>query len=171
MSLLDEVLAVAPEYYHRYIRLIGKKDPVVVMEEQSEALDELLGGVAPNEYTTSYAEGKWSIKEVVGHINDVERIFGYRAMAFSRGEEKELPGFEQDDYVANAPFNDVAMEELLEEFYHLRQANLHMFKNLSQSQWNNMGKASGVKIGVQAICYIMAGHVMHHMNVLESKYL
>lgn len=102
---------------------------------------------------------------------DVERIFGYRALAFSRGDKTMIPGFEQDDYVKNADFNNRAMDELLEEFYHLRQANIILFKSLSEEQLEQKGNASGNTFTLKALSYLIPGHVMHHMNVIESKYL
>ncbi|MGB0167036.1 MAG: DinB family protein [Luteibaculum sp.] len=171
MSILDEVLDQAPEYFHKYIRLVGSQDPIVMMEEQSDELDEFLGSIDPNLYPTAYEDGKWSIKEVVGHIVDVERVFGYRALCFCRGDKTALPGFDHDQYVKGADFNNTAMEELLEEFYHLRQANLLLFKNIEEAQWEMQGNANGKTITVKALSYIMPGHVQHHMNVIESKYL
>ena len=131
MSILDEVLDQCPQYYHRYIRLVGSEDPILIMESQSEELEEFVGSIEPNNYASTYADGKWTIKEVIGHMLDVERVFGYRALAFSRGDKTMLAGFEQDDYVTNADYNNRAMEELLEEFYHLRQANIILFKNIT----------------------------------------
>lgn len=171
MSILDEVLEQAPQYYHRYIRLIGSQDPIVIMEAQSEELDEFIGSIEQNMYNTAYEPGKWTIKEVIGHMLDVERIFGYRALAFSRGDKTMIPGFEQDDYVKNADFNNRAMDELLEEFYHLRQANIILFKSLSEEQMEQKGNASGNSFTLKALSYLIPGHVMHHMNVIESKYL
>lgn len=171
MSILDEVLSQAPEYYHRYIRLVGTDDPIVMMENQSEELDEFLGGIDPNMYPTAYADGKWTIKEVVGHILDVERVFGYRAHAFSRGDKTQLPGFDHGAYVTAHDFNNVAMDELLEEFYNLRQSNLLLVRNLTEEQLEIVGNANGLPMTVKALTYIMPGHVKHHMNVIESKYL
>src|SRR5690606_18752496 len=106
---------------------------------------------------------EWSIKEVVGHINDSERIFSYRALRISRGDSAPLAGFEQDDYVREANFGERTLPDLLEEFELIRRANLLAFSGISQSASQRQGTASGYNISVRALLYIMAGHVEHHL--------
>lgn len=171
MSVIDEVLHEAPEYFHHYMRTVGANDPIIMMESQSEELDEFIGSIDPNNYLSAYAPGKWTIKEVIGHMVDTERVFGYRALAFARGDKNSLPGYDHDQYVKGADFDNVAMDELLEEFYHLRQANILLFRNLSDDQLDIKGSANGNAMTLRAMLYIIPGHAQHHINVIESKYI
>ncbi len=171
MSVIDEVLPEAPEYFHRYMRLVGANDPIIMMEDQPENFDEFFGGIDPNMYPTAYQEGKWTIKEVMGHIVDSERVFGYRALAYARGDAQALPNYDQDAYIQGADFNNIAMDELLEEFYHLRQANILLFRNLSEAQLDFKGTSNGKTMTLRSLQYIIPGHAQHHINVVESKYV
>ena len=119
----------------------------------------------------TYAEGKWTIKEVVGHMIDAERVFVYRAMCISRGEQQSLPGFEQDDYVACAGSNARDIQELADEFKTLREANLYFVKSLSREQATIIGMANNRPTSVRALIHIMAGHELHHFNIRERALL
>jgi hypothetical protein len=118
-----------------------------------------------------YEPGKWSIKELVGHINDAERIFGYRALRIARGDQTPLPGFEQDDFIAGANFDACTLADLTTEFELIRRSNLAMFKQLGDEAWVRRGTASDNTISVRALAYIIAGHEVHHLNILRSRYL
>jgi hypothetical protein len=119
----------------------------------------------------AYAEGKWTIREVVGHLIDGERVFGYRALCIARGETQNLPGFEQDDYLRTSPYNHIELEDLLSELRLVRLSNIAMFRNLDEEAWNRVGIANNSEVTVRALAFIMAGHLRHHMNVLRERYL
>ena len=160
-----------PPYYQYYINLIPEGDVLDSLRELQEStrsqilsLDELQGSVR-------YAEGKWSIKEVIGHIIDTERIFSYRILSISRGETTTLPGFDQDEYVRNAGFDRRSMESLAEEFVHLRASNLALFRSFDESASQRKGKANQLEVSVRALIYMLAGHEVHHLNIIKERYL
>ncbi|PST85137.1 DinB family protein [Pedobacter yulinensis] len=120
----------------------------------------------------AYAPGKWTIKELLGHMIDTERILAYRLTTFVRNDQTPLPGFEEDDYVRFAGFADRELEDLVGEFVLLRQANLHFFHSITPAQLDRRGyMADGRSITARALLYVIAGHVNHHMQVLESRYI
>jgi hypothetical protein len=118
-----------------------------------------------------YEPGKWSLKEILGHVIDTERIFAYRALRIARNDQTPIEGFEQDDYIRHAPFLHCRFADLIEEFGLVRIANLAMFRSLDEEAWTRGGTASGNNVTVRALAYIIAGHVLHHRNVIEQKYL
>ena len=118
-----------------------------------------------------YASGKWSIKEVVGHMCDTERIMAYRALRIARGDQTPLPGFEQDDYVRAAGFDSISMSDLTEEFRLIREATLPLLRGFDEQALERRGTANKVSISVLALAYIIAGHERHHVSILRSRYL
>ena len=158
-------------YYGKYISLVPAGD---VVETLSRLLDDtlsLLRGLSEEQAASRYAPDKWSIKEVVGHVLDTERIFGHRAFRFARNDQQPLPGFEQNGYVLAADFGNRRLSDLAAEFEHLRRANLFLFKSLDETAWLRRGVASGNEVSVRALAYIMAGHEMHHMQIVRERYL
>ena len=119
----------------------------------------------------AYAEGKWSIKEVLSHLIDGERMFAYRLFRISRGDKTPIEGFEQDGYIENANANGRSFGDLLEEFSLLRRANLMLVKNLNDEGWSRVGTANQVNVTARALTYIMAGHIEHHLGILKERYL
>jgi hypothetical protein len=119
----------------------------------------------------AYAEGKWTIKDVLSHLIDGERMFAYRLFRISRGDQTPIEGFEQDGYIENALSNRRSFAELLEEFSLLRRANLLLINNLTDAGWVRTGTANNVEISVRALIYIMAGHIEHHLGILKERYL
>jgi hypothetical protein len=158
-------------YYERYVSLVPEGDIASILEQQLEETLSLLASISETKAMHRYAAGKWSIKELVGHIIDGERIFAYRALRFARNDSNPLPGFEQDDYIRNAEFDSRTLADLVEEFNHLRRANIYLFKSLSSEAWHRRGIASENEVSVRALAYIMAGHITHHLEVLRSRYL
>lgn len=142
-----------------------------LLARQSSALQALLSPLTDEQAGFRPGTGEWSIKEVVGHINDTERVMACRALRFSRDDQAPLPGFEQDDYVREANFDNRTLANLLEEFDLLRRANLLQFNYLSPEMALRMGKASNMPVSVRALLYIMAGHVEHHIASLQTDYL
>lgn len=158
-------------YYDRYISLVTDDEIVPVLAAQPTELQDIFTGIPEDKGTFAYDDGKWTIKEVLSHLIDGERMFAYRALRISRGDETPIEGFEQDGYIENSHANSRSFAELLEEFNLLRRANLLLFNNLDDSGWTRVGTASENKVSVRALAYIMAGHVTHHTGILREKYL
>jgi hypothetical protein len=157
-------------YYQGYVAQVNEDEILPVLRSQLDALDVLLGRVGPERETYRYAEGKWSIREIVGHLIDAERVFGYRAFCIARGEKQNLPGFEQNDYILTAPYDRIDLEDLLSEFRLVRLSNLAMFRTLDEEAWARIGTANENQVSVRALAFIMAGHARHHMGVLRERY-
>ena len=117
-----------------------------------------------------YAEGKWTIKEVIGHVIDAERIFAYRALRFARGDSTPLSGFEQDDYVPNGSFNKRSLSDLADEYEHVRRSTISLFANLDQEAWNRRGISNNNESSVRGLAFITAGHERHHVEILRTRY-
>jgi len=158
-------------YYEKYISLIEEGELLNALERQPSELRSLLNGLDEEKGKYAYADGKWSIKEVLSHLIDGERIFSYRVLRISRGDETPIEGFEQDGYIENSHANERSFEDLLEELSLQRNANLRMLKNLREDGWKRLGTASQSPVSVRALGFIMAGHVRHHINILKAQYL
>ena len=156
--------------FRGYVAHVTEDDIVPVLRSQLDDLDVLLGSVTPERETYRYAEGKWSIRELAGHLIDAERVFGYRAFSIARGESQSLPGFDENAYMLTAPYDRIALEDLLSEFRLVRLANIAMLRNLDESAWPRVGTANDAQVSVRALAFIMAGHVRHHMGVLRERY-
>jgi hypothetical protein len=157
--------------YWKYIELVPDGDIVEILSSQINNTLAQLGKASDEKACQSYAPGKWSIKEVVGHVIDSERIFAYRALRISRNDKTPLAGFEQDDYVAGTNFNTRPLAGLIEEFKAVRSASIHLFKPLTDAEWQRRGIANGKEITTRALAYNIAGHELHHVGVLKSRYL
>ncbi len=157
-------------YYQGYISQVSEDEVLPVLRSQLDALDVLLGRVTPEREQHRYAEGKWSIREIVGHLIDAERVFGYRAFCIARGEQQNLPGFEQNDYILTSPYDRIDLEDLLSEFRLVRLSNIAMLRTLDEESWMRIGTANENQVSVRALAFIMAGHVRHHMEVLRERY-
>jgi DinB family protein len=157
--------------FQGYVAHVTEDEILPVLRSQIDAVDLLLDRVSPEKETYRYAEGKWSIREIVGHLIDGERVFGYRALCIARGETQNLPGFDQDDYMISAPYDRINLEDLLSEFRLVRLSNIAMFRTLDEAAWTRTGIANNNQVSVRALAFIMAGHVRHHMKVLRERYL
>jgi uncharacterized damage-inducible protein DinB len=159
------------EYYERYVSLVQETDVVKVLEDQQFELLELFKEISEEKSLYAYAEGKWTIKELLGHLTDGERIFAYRALRISRADKTPMEGFEQDGYIENSNFNNTKLSELLTEFLYTRKANTILFQNLTDEDWLRTGTASGATVSVRALAHIMVGHIRHHLTILRERYL
>jgi hypothetical protein len=153
-----------------YISQVTEDKVLPVLESQLNELDAMFATVNAERETYRYAEGKWSIREIVGHLIDGERVFGYRAFCIARGEKNSLPGFDQDDYMLTAPYHGMPLKDLLSEFRLVREANIAMLKNLDEDSWTRVGTANDSPVSVRALAFVMAGHLRHHMGVLKERY-
>jgi hypothetical protein len=158
-------------YFSNYIDRVQSSDLLEDLERQAREIAELCGGLSEAQGDYRYAPGKWSIKEVLGHLIDTERVFGFRALWFARGAPTELPGFEQDDFVRIADFDGRSVESLISEFGHLRRSTVDLLSSFGDAEWDRSGISSGAPLSVRAIGYILAGHVIHHQEILEERYL
>lgn len=158
-------------HYDRYISLIQGSDILATLDEQRRQMVLLLSGRTEADGDIRYAPEKWSLKEVLGHINDTERIMSYRALRISRGDATPVEGFEQDDYVRNGPFPRRSLEDLVEDFIAVRRATVSLFRNLDEAAWTRRGLANKNEVTVRSLAYIIAGHELHHRRILQEKYL
>ena len=158
-------------YYGRYINLVPEGPIVTVLRDQIAETLKLLRALPEARGNHRYAPGKWSIKEIVGHLTDGERVFAYRALRIGRGDETPLPGFEQDDYVKNGGFDSRRLGDLLDEMETVRRATVQLLAPLDEAAMLRRGTASGFPVSVRALAYILAGHELHHRNVLKERYL
>jgi hypothetical protein len=158
-------------YYHKYISLVPESDIRDAFSTQPGELRNALAGLPEEKGSFAYAEGKWTIKEVLSHLIDGERIFAYRMLRISRGDETPIEGFEQEGYIENSNAGNRPFADLLDEFELSRKANVLMLNNLDAAALSRMGTASGLPISVRALANICIGHVRHHLAILEERYL
>jgi hypothetical protein len=158
-----------PEWAHKYISKV-ESNPVEILEEQVLDFTNFILSIA-DKADYAYAPGKWTIKEMMGHLIDTERILVYRLLCFARGEKAPLPGFEEDEYVANAHFSDRSLESFVAEFTLMRQSHLFLLKSLNEEELDRIGSGNGKNISVRALVYVLAGHIIHHTYVLKERYL
>jgi hypothetical protein len=159
------------EFYANYVALVEETDAVAALRNQVDDLKRVFGAISAEQGRFSYAEGKWTIKEMLGHLIDGERVFSYRALRISRRDQTPLAGFEENSYVANSNFANRTIADMLEELMLLRQSNVIFFSNLTDDAWLYTGTASNAEISVRALSYIMVGHIRHHLSILNSRYL
>jgi hypothetical protein len=157
-------------YYEKYVALIAGNDIVTILESQRLQMIQLFAARGERDGNFRYAPDKWTVKEVVGHVNDTERIFAYRALRIARGDATPLSGFEQDDYVKAGGFGERSLADLAEEFAHVRGATVALFRSLGKDAWTLRGVANKNEVSVRALAFIMAGHELHHRRILEEKY-
>ena len=158
-------------YYENYIKLIEGDDILKILNDQSKRTQDILNSFSEHKGNFRYADGKWTVKEVIGHLMDSERVFAYRALCIARGEKKSLPGYEQDDYVKEGNFNGRELFELNYDFRLLRESNLLLFRSFTPEIMKRKGFANENSITVLALLFIIAGHEKHHMKVLREKYM
>lgn len=159
------------EFYQGYVSQVTESDVLGVLSVQPDEVRAVFGSLDESKGTFSYAHGKWTIKEMLSHIIDGERHFGYRVNRISRGDTTPIEGFEQDLYVENSHANERTFEDMIAEFAELRSANLRQIRNFDEVDWLRRGTASGNPFSVRALGYIMAGHVRHHLKILQERYL
>lgn len=160
-----------PEYYETYVGLIPDGEIEEILRQQQHDTKTFLYKITEEESEKSYAPGKWTLKEVVGHISDVERVMSYRLFAIARGEEKTLQGMDQDAYVASANFNQYAWSQLLNDLYNVRTATLSLMATIDDPSWIRTGTMIEYPVTPHALAYIIAGHELHHLKIISEKYL
>jgi hypothetical protein len=158
-------------YYGTYIDRVPAGDICQILENQLARTLALLTKAGEGRAGYRYAPEKWSIREVVGHVIDTERVFAYRALCFARSERNHLPGFDQDDYVQAAAFEARTLRDLAAEFELVRKSNVILFRSFTEKVWERRGVANNAEITVRSIPYIIAGHELHHVGILKERYL
>ncbi|MBJ7944837.1 DinB family protein [Bacillus cereus group sp. N24] len=157
-------------YYSTYIKLVPDGDIIHILEQQMKETNLLLKDISDSEGHFRYAPNKWSIKEVIGHIADTERIMAYRLLSIARGETAELPGYNDDMYVLRAAFDKQSMQDLLTNLTVVRQSTVHLLKSLDKDAWLQRGIANNSEVTVRALANIIAGHELHHRQVIKVRY-
>ena len=161
-----------PPYANMYIQLLpGDGQLLKHLKNNFIATKELILSLPEGKLNYRYAENKWTIKEIMVHIIDDERIYAYRALRFARNDETELPGFEQDDYVLYSRANERSIENIMEEYEAVRRSTIALFDGLPEDSFLRMGIANNNKVTVRALAYHIAGHELHHINIIKEKYL
>lgn len=157
-------------FYSGYVqRLIGA-DVLAQLTPQAAEVEKRFAAVPPERQDFRYAADKWSVRQVLGHMTDAERVFGYRAMCVARGETKPLPGFDENEYVANGPFEHIPLADLVREFVAVRAGHVLLFAHVAATDWARRGTANGQPVSLRALPYIMTGHVHHHLEILAARY-
>jgi DinB superfamily len=156
-------------YYAKYMVLVPDGDIVGAMDAQLREVVDYFRAVTDAQASVLHAPYTWTIKEVVGHLTDCERVFGYRGLRFARGDRTPLPGFDENAYAPEGQFKRLALADLISEFEGLRRSHVQMFRNLPQAAWTRTGEANGNPVSVRAIAYILVGHVRHHMAIVRKR--
>lgn len=159
-----------PAYFENYFKKVNGNNPVEILSKQLNEMNNLLKNLNDEQANKSYAKGKWSVKEVLGHLIDTERVMSYRALAIARGEKQSLPGFEQDDYVKEADFNSRKINDLLEEYKKVRESTISLFETFNENIFDKKGIANNSPVTVRAIMFMIPGHEKHHINILKERY-
>lgn len=159
------------DFYHQYISLVPDGDIIDILATQLASTLELFSNIPEEKLNYQYAPGKWTTREVIGHIIDVERLFTFRALQFARGDSSPLPGMDQTLWMAGADFGQRSMHSLMIELRHLRAANTILFDSFGEEILDRTGTASDCQFTVRSILYIIAGHQFHHIEILKTRYL
>jgi len=160
-----------PARYHRYIDLVPEDDVSTAMAEQLDRTVAFLRAIPADDTDRRYAPGKWTVREVVGHILDTERIFGYRLLTFARGDSVTTPRADEELYVRNAGFSRYPLADWIDEFAQVRRSHVMLVRPLTPDAWTRIGNSSIGPISVRAMAYVMLGHERHHLGIIRDKYL
>lgn len=158
-------------YFDTYIGLVDTDDILEYLNKQGTDVIAMLRALPAKKHDFAYADGKWTVKQLLRHVIDMERIFGYRAMTIARKDKIELPGFDEDRYVATSNDSSNTFDSLIEEYDLLRKSNLMQFKHFTEEMFLEKGRANGTEVSVRAIIFIIAGHLEHHKTILKERYL
>lgn len=158
-------------FYASYIARVPDGDVVEVLRDGGRELVAALSAIPESRGDFRYAEGKWSVREMLGHVIDAERIFGYRALRLARADATPLPGFEENDYVPVSGADRRTLADLIDEIRAVRESTVKLFASLPEEAWARRGVVNGREVSVRALAYITAGHAMHHLRVLQERYL
>jgi len=160
-------------YFEQYMQLSALKDKTIIesLESAQDEFESVLRNLPDSKHSYSYASGKWTLKELIQHVIDTERVFCYRALSFARNDQTALPGFDQDVFVDNDTANERDYYDLLDEMKVLRKSSIQLFKSFSKEALLRIGVASNNKMSVRALGYLFSGHQIHHINIVKERYL
>jgi uncharacterized damage-inducible protein DinB len=158
-------------FYANYVAQNGDADVIQTLTELKDSTYKLFNSLPLEKADYAYAPGKWTLKQLLSHMIDAERVFAYRVLCFSRGDKNALPGFDENDYVEQADLSIRTLNDLAQEFRVLREANLYLYRSITTEQSLITGVASDKVVSVRALLYIIAGHEIHHVNVIKERYL
>ena len=169
-TTLPDASEYAP-YYGTYVSKVSAGDIVETLATQNEATIALVRSIPEDKGGARYAPGKWSIREVVGHVTDAERIFTYRALRFARADHTPLASFDENTYVTHSSFDDRTLSSLIDEFEAVRRATVLLFASMNAAEWMRVGTASTKEMSVRGVAWVTAGHELHHVGILKTRYL
>ncbi|MEQ9310009.1 MAG: DinB family protein [Balneolaceae bacterium] len=158
-------------FYSTYVELVEKTNIIHTLNKQMHEVFTLMNTVPGNKAYFKYAPDKWTLKEVLGHMIETERVFAYRALAISRGDQKSLPGMDQDEYMISNNYNNRTLANLSNEYLAVRVATIHLLNSMTKEMISKIGVASGTEVSVRALAFIIAGHDQHHLTIIKEKYL
>lgn len=164
-------ITTIPAFYRGYVDEVPGEDLRVALLLAADRLHALLDGLSDEQASIRYAPGKWTVKQVLQHMIDAERIFAYRALRFARNDSTELPGYNEDDYVPEARCDARMLDDMLEEHDAVRAGSITLFDSFDEQALEHAGTANGNRIGVRAIGWVIAGHALHHIRILHERYL
>ncbi len=159
------------EYYKKYIDLVEENDVIGHLKYALSRNIQFFNEIATEKWDYSYMEGKWSVKQVLQHLIDTERVMAYRAMRVARNDKTELPGFDQDEFAENAELTERSVKDLIDEYFAVRKASVTMFSSFTNDVWNRRGTASNSPVTPLSLAFIIAGHELHHIDVIKKMYL
>lgn len=157
-------------FYAGYVAGLASSDVPALLSSQIATLRQVCSGLSEEEALYRYAPGKWSVKEVIGHLGDSERVFAYRALRISRGDRTPLAGFDENAYVAASDFDKRQIDELLDDLDVLRTSTVRLFRHVDVDRWSWRGIANGAEVSLRALAHIIAGHTQHHIRILADRY-
>ncbi len=169
--MIRPYLSDFPTFYQGYVNNVESDDIIQTLKENHLTSMALFNALTEEHAEHAYEPGKWTIKEVIGHMIDTERVFVFRALSFARGEQQPLPGFDENTYVPAGKFRNRSLQSLIEEYNAVRQATVIFFENLTDEEWTKEGVANQGNFTVQSLAYIIAGHEAHHIKVLKERYM
>lgn len=158
-------------WMENYVKLVPEGSVSELLVSEHNELMDLLGKFSEDQGGYRYAPGKWSVKEVIGHIADTERIMSYRLLRIARGDQTTLPGFDQDVFIEGASFDEMSLEDLLHEVDVVRQATISLIKGIKEDAWARKGKVSDYEASAHGLLYVVIGHAIHHRNILKERYI
>ena len=174
MNNWDNEYPTSSEYAHfysSYVNNVLKGNILNALSSQMHEFYTLANAIRGDKALTPYAEGKWTLKEMIGHMIETERVFAYRALSISRGDKTELPGMDQDQWMKDSNYNDRSVANLCNEYLAVRTSTIHLFQNMTKKMINTSGIASGVEFSVRALAFIIAGHELHHLEIIREHYM
>jgi len=158
------------KYYEYYIKLVPDGSIIEILENQRKSLNNFFLSIKKEKENFRYSAEKWSVKELIGHVLDSERIFAYRALRISRNDTQPLLGFDENEFAAQSNYKNMSLQSIVDEFDLLRASNILLFKSFSDEMWLRIGTANNNEVSVRAIAYILAGHAQQHANILKERY-